>query len=167
MNIQTFQLLARYHAWANQQLIVHLNNVSDSDFFKDQKLFFNSIFGTLNHLLVADHLWLSRFSQGISPSISLNTIIEDDREPLLQKLNHATHQWQVFIQSLDSKILTEMFHYTTTAGKSMQLPYAATLMHVFNHATHHRGQITAAMTALDYAAPELDMIYMLINEQKT
>jgi len=48
----------------------------------------------------------------------------------------------------------------------MSLPYAATLMHVFNHATHHRGQITAAMTALDYASPELDMLFMLMEEQQ-
>ena len=48
----------------------------------------------------------------------------------------------------------------------MSLPYAATLMHVFNHATHHRGQITAAMTTLDYASPELDMLFMLMEEQQ-
>jgi hypothetical protein len=41
------------------------------------------------------------------------------------------------------------------------LAFAATLAHVFNHSTHHRGQITAALTAMGQPAPELDMVYML------
>jgi uncharacterized damage-inducible protein DinB len=46
------------------------------------------------------------------------------------------------------------------------LPFAATLAHVFNHSTHHRGQITAALTAMGQPAPELDMVYMLQAENQ-
>ena len=46
----------------------------------------------------------------------------------------------------------------------MRLPFAATLAHVFNHGTHHRGQITAALTAMGHACPELDMVWMLQAE---
>ena len=48
----------------------------------------------------------------------------------------------------------------------MRLPFAATLAHVFNHGTHHRGQITAALTALGQPCPELDMVYLLQEESK-
>ena len=46
------------------------------------------------------------------------------------------------------------------------LPFAATLWHVFNHSTQHRGQITAALTAMGQPAPEFDMVYMLQAENK-
>ncbi len=46
------------------------------------------------------------------------------------------------------------------------LTFAATLAHVFNHSTHHRGQITAALTAMGQPAPELDMVYMLQAENQ-
>jgi len=46
------------------------------------------------------------------------------------------------------------------------LTFAAALAHVFNHSTHHRGQITAALTAMGQPAPELDMVYMLQAENK-
>jgi uncharacterized damage-inducible protein DinB len=46
------------------------------------------------------------------------------------------------------------------------LPFAATLAHVFNHSTHHRGHIAAAMTAMGQPAPELDMVYMLEAENQ-
>mgnify|MGYP003483959232 FL=1 len=48
----------------------------------------------------------------------------------------------------------------------LTLPYSATLLHIFNHGTHHRGQITAALTSLGYSCPELDLVYMLIEQQK-
>jgi uncharacterized damage-inducible protein DinB len=37
------------------------------------------------------------------------------------------------------------------------------MTHVFNHGTHHRGQITAAMTILGHKCPELDLFYMLLE----
>ena len=49
-------------------------------------------------------------------------------------------------------------------GTPASLPFAATLAHVFNHGTHHRGQITAALTALGQPCPELDLVYMLQQE---
>ena len=49
-------------------------------------------------------------------------------------------------------------------GQAMSLPFAATLTHVFNHGTHHRGQITAALTVCGLPAPELDLVYLLQEE---
>ena len=54
--------------------------------------------------------------------------------------------------------------YTTMRGTAASLPFALTLAHVFNHSTHHRGQITAALTALNQPCPELDLVYFLQSE---
>ena len=54
--------------------------------------------------------------------------------------------------------------YTTTRGVDQSLPFALTLAHVFNHGTHHRAQITAAITAMGHACPELDLVWMLQAE---
>jgi uncharacterized damage-inducible protein DinB len=56
--------------------------------------------------------------------------------------------------------------YTTMRGQPATLPFAATLAHVFNHGTHHRGQITAALTALGRPSPELDLVYCLQEEAR-
>ncbi|WP_319922815.1 MULTISPECIES: DinB family protein [unclassified Acinetobacter] len=79
MNIQTIDLLIRYHIWATQGLTTALEPLSDEDFCKDCGLFFQSISGTFNHLLLADHLWFSRFYHGFSPILPLNHILEPDR----------------------------------------------------------------------------------------
>lgn len=59
----------------------------------------------------------------------------------------------------------ETLDYQTSTGQPKSLPYAATLLHVFNHGTHHRGQISAALTAMGYPCLELDLVYMLVEQQ--
>ncbi|GAA5018151.1 DinB family protein [Acinetobacter puyangensis] len=166
MDLKTFELLAHYNIWATQRLKDVLADVSDQDFFTDSGLYFKSIFATLNHLLVGEHyLWFPRFATGTSARLTLNTIIEQDRHILTSTLLEKSHHWLGFLNDLDEQRLAQNLHYQTSSGQDMVLPYAATLLHVFNHGTHHRGQITAALTAMGYPCPELDLVYMLIEEK--
>ncbi len=165
MNKDSFRILAQYNIWATQRLCESLKSVSDDDFNKDVGLYFKSIVGTLNHLLLGEHyLWYSRFKQGISPAIALNTMIQTKKTALLDELQEKSKNWIEFLEQLDEKTLNADLTYKRVSGQQLTLPYAATLMHVFNHGTHHRGQITAAMTGLGYACPELDLVYMLVEQ---
>ncbi len=165
MNKATFQLFAEYNVWATRRLCEHLSIVSDEDFHQDVGLYFKSIAGTLNHLLLAEHtLWYARFKQGMPPTLSLETILHTEKQPLLDDLIHKSHNWITFVNDLDERKLTGNLSYQRASGVQMCLPYAATLLHVFNHGTHHRGQVTAAMTHLGYKCPELDLVYMLVEQ---
>lgn len=167
MNKDSFRILAQYNIWATQRLCESLKTVSDDDFNKDVGLYFKSIVGTLNHLLLGEHyLWYSRFKQGISPAIALNTMIQTKKTALLDELQEKSQNWIEFLEQLDEKTLNADLTYKRVSGQQLTLPYAATLMHVFNHGTHHRGQITAAMTGLGYACPELDLVYMLVEQNQ-
>lgn len=168
MNKDSFRILAQYNIWATQRLCESLKVVSDDDFNKDVGLYFKSIVGTLNHLLLGEHyLWYSRFKQGVSPAIALNTMIQTGKTLLLDELQEKSKNWIEFLEQLDEKTLNADLTYKRVSGQELTLPYAATLMHVFNHGTHHRGQITAAMTGLGYACPELDLVYMLVEQSQT
>lgn len=167
INLESLQLLARYNIWATTKLSQSLANVTDADFYRDRGLFFQSIFGTLNHLLLGEHeLWFSRFAKGYSPTLQLNSIVEQDRHILIQTLQEKALNWITFLNDLDPQDLAGNLNYQTSTGQPKSLPYAATLVHVFNHGTHHRGQISAALTAMGYACPELDLVYMLVEEQQ-
>ena len=124
--------------------------------------------GTLNHLLVADTVWYPRFAEGVSNKVALDAEIESDRAALRDRLLAAVPRWQKLIASFDDARFTETstLDYTTTKGIAQSLPFAPTLGHVFNHATHHRGQITAAITAMGYACPEIDWVWMLQAESR-
>lgn len=167
MNKSTFQLLAQYNIWATSRLAQHLEKMTDEDFHQDIGLYFKSISGTLNHLLLGEHeLWYSRFKYGTSPLMPLDRILHTDKKQLLDDLVEKSKNWIKFIEQLDESKLTENLSYQRASGQAMTLPYAATLMHVFNHGTHHRGQVTAAVTHLGYECPELDLVYMLAERER-
>jgi uncharacterized damage-inducible protein DinB len=162
-----FASLARYHVWATAKLYEHVDRLSEIDYRKDAGLFFKSAHGTLNHLLVAEHAaWFPRFAEGVSNRVALDSELERDRAALRERLLAASPRWQALIASLDEARFGSTLDYTTTKGIAQSLPFAPTLGHVFNHATHHRGQITAAITAMRYPCPEIDWVWMLQAESR-
>ena len=163
-----FQQLARYNVWATERLLAqHVEPLTDDEYRRDVGLFFKSIHGTLNHLLVAEHgLWFVRFAEGVSPKRALNEEVETDRARVAQRLRQASLRWEPLIASWDEARFDGDLGYVTTKGVPLSLPFAATLAHVFNHGTHHRGQISAAITAMGHACPELDLVWMLQAQRK-
>ena len=163
MNTHThFIQLARYNVWATQQLLAAIEPVSELDYRRDLRLFFKSIHGTLNHLLVGEHmLWQRRFARGESPKLALDMEIEPDRDRLGQALKGGAKTWEPLIESWPAERFDGQLAYTNMRGEAMSLPFTTTLAHVFNHGTHHRGQISAALTMLGQPAPELDLVYFL------
>lgn len=157
-----FATLARYNVWATERLLEAVADVSEEDYRRNAGLFFRSIHGTLAHLLVGEHqLWFRRFAEGASPVVALDADLVPDRQALAAQLLAGARHWEPLIASLPPKRFDGLLNYTTLRGQPASLPFAATLGHVFNHGTHHRGQITAALTALGQPCPELDMVYFL------
>jgi uncharacterized damage-inducible protein DinB len=161
-----FLMLARYHVWATDRLLDrHLTKLSDDEYKRNVGLFFKSVHGTLNHLLVAEHgLWFQRFATGQSPKRQLDEEVHTDRTTLHAALKQAVRDWIPAIESWDEARFDGTLHYTSTQGVTRAVPFAPTLTHVFNHGTHHRGQISAALTALGHAGPELDLLFPVIAE---
>ena len=157
-----FTTLARYNVWATRKLFEHVDALPEDQYRRDVGLFFRSVHSTLNHLLVAEHeIWYPRFAQGVSPKRALNEELETDRAALRARLLNAARRWEPLIAPWDATRWCGRLDYVTTRGIAQSLPFAATLGHVFNHGTHHRGQISAAITAMGHACPEIDLVWML------
>jgi len=162
-----FATLARYNTWATQRLLDAVAQVDDADYRRDVGLFFKSIHGTLNHIVVGEHLiWYPRFARGESPRVAHALEVEPDRRRLAERLLADAARWQPLIERWPAKRFDGTLDYTTMRGQPATLPFAATLAHVFNHGTHHRGQVTAALTRLGRPGPELDLVYMLQEESR-
>jgi uncharacterized damage-inducible protein DinB len=160
--------LARYNAWATARLFDAVDTVPEEAYRRPVGLFFHSIHGTLNHLLVTEHLlWARRFREGVSPQVALNTEAESDRARLKQRLLQGASEWGPWLQALNVERLAGHLAYRTMRGQDVSLPFAPTLAHVFNHGTHHRGQVTAALTQLGTASPVIDLVFMLQAESQT
>lgn len=157
--------MARYHAWATELLLVSIAQIPDELYNKPCGLFFRSIHGTLNHLLLTDSaIWYPRFTEGRSASLPLDAELETDRTDLASHLIEATARWTGYVASLEESVLAGDLHYIMTTGQARALPMAGALLHVFNHATHHRGQITAAISMLGFAYQPLDLPFLIFSE---
>jgi uncharacterized damage-inducible protein DinB len=162
-----FGTLARYNLWATRRLLdASVSTLSEQDYRRDCGLYFKSIHGTLNHLLAGEHgVWRRRFAEGASPQVALDAELEPDRALLRQRLLDGAQAWLPLIEAWPAAKLEGRLDYVNLSGQAVSMPFAATLAHVFNHGTHHRGQITAALTAMGHRCPELDLIDMLQSEQ--
>lgn len=154
--------MARYHLWATRRLCEAADALPEDDYRRDLGVFFKSVHGSLNHLLVGEQLlWMRRFAEGVSPVVALDAEAEPDRTRLHERLVEGALAWLALLEVWSEDRLLGTLAYRRLAGSAVELPFAATLAHVFNHGTHHRGQITAAFTRLGRPCPELDMVILL------
>ncbi|WP_243040516.1 DinB family protein [Dyella sedimenti] len=157
-----FRRLADYHVWATRRLLAsNLAGLSDEQWHRDAGLFFRSVHGTANHLLVTDHIWYGRFAEQRSLRLPLDAELHADRAELCEALSVAVERWGRWIDMLEPSHFDGILAYQRTQGAPVEVPFAPTLGHVFNHATHHRGQLSAALTAMGLPGPELDWVYQL------
>ena len=162
---EQLELLARYNAWATRRLLAAVAALPDADYRRPLGLAFGSVHGTLNHLLVAEHaLWRPRFAEGLSPTLALDTELESDRQRLAQRLQDGADAWAPLLAQWSEARLVGRLDYRKRDGTPVSFPFAATLLHMFNHGTHHRGQVSAALTQLGQPAPELDLMHLLAAE---
>ena len=112
-----FTTLARYNAWATARLLDAVARVPEVDYRRDVGLFFRSIHGTLNHLLVGEHqLWFVRFSEGSSPRVALDAEAEPDRAELDTRLRSGAARWEPLIEGVAPVRWEGTLDYTTMRG---------------------------------------------------
>ena len=159
-------LMARYHGWATTRLLASIEPMPEEAYRRPCGLFFQSVHGTLNHLLLTDsEIWYPRFTGARMGRIELDAEIENDRVKLSCRLIAATARWFEHVDSLSDAALADDLRFTMTTGQARTLPMPAALLHVFNHATHHRGQITAAISMLGFECQPLDLPHLIFAEQ--
>ncbi len=156
-----FRTLARYNAWANGRLLEACGALSRSEYAMPRRAFFGSIHGTLNHILLADRLWLGRLEGAEVAFDGLDQILCDGFAALLKARAAEDRRIIVFADRLSPDRLDEVVAYRSFAGETQKTPVRWVLTHMFNHATHHRGQIHDMLTQVPAEPPPLDLIDFL------
>ena len=155
--IQHFQLLANYNTLANRRLYQTCSQLSDSELKQTRPAFFKSIHGTLNHIMLGDRIWLTRFAGKQIPSTGLDAILYEDFNELWQARVAADQQIETFTAGLTPEFLGNNIQYVNNAGRVCTDPANVLIAHLFNHQTHHRGQIHDMITQTEVTPPSLDL----------
>ena len=154
-----FAMLAAYNAWANERVYAAAGTLSDAEYRADRGAFFKSVHGTLNHLLVTDRIWMRRLTGAGDAPTRLDAILFDDLDALHAARRAEDERIVRFVNELSGEALAGKIRYRTiTNPVEIEQPLASALTHVFNHQTHHRGQVHCLLTGLKGEAPSLDLI---------
>ena len=152
-----FRLLARYNAGANERLYDACARLDDDERKRPRRAFFGSIHGTLNHILLGDRIWLARFAGAQVPSTDLDAILYEDFDALREARGSEDTRLLTFAQRLTPAFLAGSIRYINNQGLTFDDPVPTLLAHLFNHQTHHRGQVHGMLSQTAVAPPELDL----------
>jgi uncharacterized damage-inducible protein DinB len=163
---QHFMMFSAYNAWANARIYEAASDLSKEEFGRDTGAFFKSMRGTLNHILVADRIWMKRFTgEGDAPA-ALDTILYIDFAKLRRARQVEDKRIVDWIESLGEKAFAGRFTYmAVTDMRTVSQRFAPALAHLFNHQTHHRGQAHTILTVLGRPSVQLDLIYFQRTEE--
>ena len=159
------RLMASYARWQNRSLMGAAASLSDSQRRQDRGAFFQSIHGTLSHLLWADRLWLSRFTDAIEapsapdiPSSVAAFVTWEELEDARNTLDAATLRWAAEVTVAD--LAGNLGWYSGAMQANIERPKWALVLQLFNHGTHHRGQVHAMLTAAGASPDDTDVPFM-------
>lgn len=154
-----FAMMAAYNAWCNERIYDAASQLSDENYRADRGAFFKSVHGTLNHILVADRIWLKRLTGTGETASSLDAVLYDTLPDLRRARRSEDERIVSYVDSLGENDLASRIRYRTLSGSAdIEQPLVSVLFHVFNHQTHHRGQVHCILTGLGLDAPSLDLV---------
>jgi uncharacterized damage-inducible protein DinB len=159
--------MARYNRWMNAKLCDCAARLSDAQRKEDRGAFFKSIHGTLNHLLLADNVWMSRFEGKPFAAKSLDQELHADFSELRRAREALDQRILDWARGLTEEDLAGELHYTSIVNPApRRIPMSLAVLHFFNHQTHHRGQLTTLLFQCGIDPGVTDVMWMAQEEAK-
>ena len=163
--IDHYRMFAHYNRWANDRLYTAAAGLTDAEYRADTGAFFGSLHATLNHILVADRIWMKRFTGEGETMTGLDQILHTGFEELRADRLREDMRIIGWMEGLTDADTRRLITYTPVSHpQEITHPLGPALSHLFNHQTHHRGQCHTILTALGKPSLNLDLISFLRND---
>ena len=174
--LQHIRLMAHYNQWMNAKLYAAAAKLSPEELARDRGAFFGSLLGTLNHLAVADIIWLQRLAshparhrslewvRAIETPASLDPIFHHELAGLAAsrvRLDAAMIEWTAELSGAD---LDHVLAYRNMSGAERHKRFGSLVLHLFNHQTHHRGQATTLVCQAGVDVGVTDLLAVIPEE---
>jgi len=151
-------MLAHYNQWANQKLFSILTTLTEEQLNQDCRAYFKSLMQTANHLLVGDLLWFERIKGGVASNYALDETLYPQISALIPARFEHDQSLIGFLNEYDETAFNRLITYIRR-GQAYTEPLIEILAHLFNHQTHHRGQMHSMVFQLTGKSLELDLIF--------
>ncbi len=174
--LEHLRLLSRYNQWMNDKLYNTAAQLPADELARDRGAFFGSLLGTLNHIIVADIIWLQRFCEHPAQHAALDQIrsmpkpqalaqtLLDDFTALSAERRNLDATIISWCEQLNASDLNHKLAYRNMKGEASVKNFASLMLHFFNHQTHHRGQATTLLSQQGLDVGVTDLVTLIPSE---
>ena len=157
--MENFRFLGRFNQWVNGRLYPVVDELTEEQYRQETGAFFGSVHQTLNHLLVLDRLWTSRLTGANVDDIqSVRDIVADTFQGVREARNAMDEHIIETVDNLAVSNLEQSYSFRIRAsGRDATMVGRHMLLAMFNHQTHHRGQVHCMLTQFGREVPGLDV----------
>lgn len=146
-----------YTAWASLRLLNAAAELTPEELTRDFQTADRTIAGTLAHLFAADRIWLARLTG--DPPVSFVTGTGGDLAALQNGWPPLLERWETWAAGLTDEQVQGQIAYSDLKGRPWKQPLWQLILHVVNHDTHHRGQVSGFLRSLGHTPPPIDLVY--------
>jgi uncharacterized damage-inducible protein DinB len=155
------QAMAQYNRWMNQRLYACCEAIDDGERKRDKGAFFGSIHRTLNHILYGDLAFMSRFTGQPRDVPELGIDLYEDFRGLWQARQSLDDRIEAWSSSVSDEWLQNTLTYESKVdGVVRTVPRWVLVTHMYNHETHHRGQVTTMLSQMGLDIGPTDIPFM-------
>ena len=155
--INNFKLLANFKTWANEKIMNSCKKLTEREYKKNRRAFFLSIHGTLNHLLVVDMAYISRIEGKNHALKSLDQILYEKLLQLEEARIREDKRLVDLVNNLSEESIHKEITYKGFETGNQTHTINLVLITLFNHQTHHRGQIHNMLSQAGVKTPQIDV----------
>ncbi|MBI2957061.1 MAG: DinB family protein [Acidobacteria bacterium] len=159
--LTVLQQLYDYNYWARDQQLRACAALPEEKFLRPMGNSFSSLRDTLAHLVAAEWVWLERW-KGHSPTREEAEAVAAETFPTLREIERRWREIERQMRELLARLtpdqLLQPLTYVNLAGKRWTYPLWQTLLHLVNHQTYHRGQVTTLLRQLGEPAAAVDFL---------
>ena len=165
VNIALIEKQFAYDRWANGRILSLASGLSPEVLRKDLGSSFGSIHGTLVHIISAEWAWLERWN-GTSPEQMLDPANFSDVGALRARWAQVEEDLQDFLGVLTQERLEADVSYRNLQGQPVTLPLWQLMLHMVNHSSYHRGQVTTMLRQLGAQPVATDLVGFYREERR-
>ncbi len=163
MEINDIVTLFNYNCWANKQIMKSVSSLNDDQFTATIQSGHGSVRGIIVHILSADLIWRRRCQEGISPDRFFDENLFPNPESVSERLIKEQAEMMRYLGSLKNGDLQSTIEYKTTKGTVYKNILWHIILHMFNHGTHHRSELSEVLTQYNNSPGDIDFILYLRN----
>jgi uncharacterized damage-inducible protein DinB len=157
VSADTLRTHLAYTTWASRRLVDAAARLTPEELTRDFQTADRSVLRSLAHVFAADRIWLARLTQAPTPQFITEedyslSVLQNDWPALLDR-------WQQWAADLTDESAQAIVAYKDMKGNPYSQPLWQLVLHVVNHGTHHRGQVSGFLRVMGHSPPPLDLVF--------